>query len=66
MRWDAYVLAFNPDSIAAELAGRGALFSIPLMDTNDGLHGFEIKDPDGYVMFFGCPTNEALVYQTTN
>jgi hypothetical protein len=34
---------------------RGAVFSVPLMDTHDGLRGFEVMDPDGYVMFFGRP-----------
>ena len=24
-------------------------------DTHDGLRGFEITDPDGYVLFFGRP-----------
>jgi len=24
-------------------------------DTHDGLRGFELKDPDGYVLFFGRP-----------
>jgi hypothetical protein len=33
----------------------GAAFSVPLKDTNDGLRGFEICDPDGYVLFFGRP-----------
>jgi len=56
MRWDAYVLAQDPDALAAEFANRGVAFSIPLKDTNDGLRGFELKDPDGYVLFFGRPS----------
>jgi len=28
-------------------------FSEPLKDTDDGLRGFELKDADGYVLFFG-------------
>lgn len=55
MRWDAYVLTRNPDALAAEFANRGVAFSIPLRDTHDGLRGFELKDPDGYVLFFGRP-----------
>ncbi len=55
MRWDAYVDAPDPDALAAEFAGRGAAFSVPLEDTHDGLRGFEIRDPDGYVLFFGRP-----------
>ena len=55
MRWDAFVYASEPDALAAELADRGAAFSAPLQDTHDGLRGFEITDPDGYVLFFGRP-----------
>ncbi len=55
MRWDAFVYASDPDALAADFAGHGAAFSIPLKDTDDGLRGFEIRDPDGYVLFFGRP-----------
>jgi catechol 2,3-dioxygenase-like lactoylglutathione lyase family enzyme len=55
MRWDAYVYASDPDALADEFGGRGAKFSVPLKDTEDGLRGFEIRDPDGYVLFFGRP-----------
>ena len=55
MRWDAFVYVQDPDGLAAEFAGKGAAFSVPLMDTSDGLRGFEISDPDGYVLFFGRP-----------
>ena len=55
MRWDAFVYAPDPDALAAEFAARGAAFRAPLMDTHDGLRGFEIGDPDGYVLFFGRP-----------
>jgi catechol 2,3-dioxygenase-like lactoylglutathione lyase family enzyme len=57
MRWDAFVYAEDPDALAAEFAGNGAAFSVPLKDTSDGLRGFEICDPDGYVLFFGRPRN---------
>jgi catechol 2,3-dioxygenase-like lactoylglutathione lyase family enzyme len=55
LRWDAYVHAPDPDALAAEFAANGAHFSAPLKDTHDGLRGFEICDPDGYVLFFGRP-----------
>jgi len=55
MRWDAFVYAPNPDALAAEFSCLGATFSVPLMDTHDGLRGFEVSDPDGYVIFFGRP-----------
>jgi catechol 2,3-dioxygenase-like lactoylglutathione lyase family enzyme len=54
-RWDAYVHAPDPDGLAAAFAAQGARFSSPLNDTRDGLRGFEITDPDGYVLFFGRP-----------
>lgn len=54
-RWDAYVYVPDPDALAAEFASRDVEFSEPLKDTEDGLRGFELKDPDGYVLFFGRP-----------
>ncbi len=55
MRLDAFVYAPDPDALAVEFADHGAAFSVPLKDTSDGLRGFEICDPDGYVLFFGRP-----------
>jgi catechol 2,3-dioxygenase-like lactoylglutathione lyase family enzyme len=55
LRLDAFVYVEDPEALAADFAGRGATFSAPLEDTHDGLRGFEIKDPDGYVLFFGRP-----------
>jgi len=59
MRWDAFVYAPDPDALAVEFAdrfaGNEAAFGAPLKDTRDGLRGFEICDPDGYVLFFGRP-----------
>ena len=55
MRWDAFIYAPDPDALAAEFARHGAAFSVSLKDTDDGLRGFEITDPDGYVLFFGHP-----------
>lgn len=55
LRLDAFVYAPDPDALAAEFTQQGAEFSTPLQDTHDGLHGFEVTDPDGYVLFFGRP-----------
>jgi catechol 2,3-dioxygenase-like lactoylglutathione lyase family enzyme len=55
LRWDAFVYVPDPDGLAAEFVDRGAAFSAPLVDTHDGLRGFELTDPDGYVLFFGRP-----------
>ena len=55
LRLDAFVYASDPDALAAEFAEHGAAFRKQLEDTHDGLRGFEISDPDGYVLFFGRP-----------
>jgi uncharacterized glyoxalase superfamily protein PhnB len=52
-RWDAYLDVPDPDALAAEYSSRNIEFSEPLKDTDDGLRGFELKDVDGYVLFFG-------------
>jgi catechol 2,3-dioxygenase-like lactoylglutathione lyase family enzyme len=54
-RWDAYLLVPDPDALATEFASRNVEFSEPLKDTHDGLRGFELKDTNGYVLFFGRP-----------
>jgi catechol 2,3-dioxygenase-like lactoylglutathione lyase family enzyme len=54
-RWDAFVGVPDPDALAAEFTSRGVELSEPLKDTHDGLRGFELKDADGYVLFFGRP-----------
>jgi catechol 2,3-dioxygenase-like lactoylglutathione lyase family enzyme len=53
--WDAYINVSDPDALEAEFTSRGVIFSEPLKDTSDGLRGFELKDADGYVLFFGRP-----------
>ena len=54
-RWDAYLHVPDPDALAAEFASRNVEFFQPLEDTHDGLRGFELKDADGYMLFFGRP-----------
>jgi len=54
-RWDAYLHVPDPDALAAEFASRDVELSQPVKDDDDGLRGFEIKDADGYVLFFGRP-----------
>jgi len=54
-RWDAFVSVPDPDALAAEFASRNVEFFVPLADTEDGLRGFELKDADGYILFFGRP-----------
>jgi hypothetical protein len=54
-RWDAYIHVPDPDALATEFSSRKVEFSEPLQDTDDDLRGFEVTDPDGYVLFFGRP-----------
>jgi catechol 2,3-dioxygenase-like lactoylglutathione lyase family enzyme len=60
VRWDAYLDVPDPDALAAELSSRNVEFSEPLKDTDHGLRGFELKDADGYVLFFGRPRSRTL------
>lgn len=53
-RWDAYLHVPDPDALAAEFAARGVEFFHPLSNNvEDGLRGFEVRDADGYLLFFG-------------
>ena len=52
-RWDAFVSVPDPDELANEFKLRNVEFFQPLKDTDDGLRGFEVKDIDGYILFFG-------------
>jgi catechol 2,3-dioxygenase-like lactoylglutathione lyase family enzyme len=54
-RWDAYLHVPDPDALAAELSSRNVEFFRPLKDDDDGWRGFEVKDADGYILFFGRP-----------
>jgi catechol 2,3-dioxygenase-like lactoylglutathione lyase family enzyme len=54
-RWDAYLHVPDPDALAAEFSSRNVEFFQPLKDDDDGLRGFEVKDADGYLLFFGHP-----------
>lgn len=53
--WDAFVFLEDPDGRARDFASRGVEFHKAIQDTDDGLRGFEIRDCDGYVLFFGRP-----------
>ena len=46
--WDAFVPTQDPDELARELG-------VEVHAREDGLRGFEMRDPDGYVLFFGRP-----------
>ncbi len=52
---DAFVHVQAPDALARELEKRAVRFREPLTDRDDGIRGFSVADPDGYVIFFGRP-----------
>lgn len=54
-RWDAYLHVPDPDALAAEFLLRNVEFFHPLSNNDDGLRGFEVKDADGYLLYFGRP-----------
>lgn len=54
-RWDAFISVENPDALAAEFTEANIGFARELEDTEEGLRGFELRDNDGYILFFGRP-----------
>jgi len=52
-RWDAYLYVPDPDALAAEFSSRNVEFFTPLKNNDDGLRGFEVRDADGYLLYFG-------------
>lgn len=52
-RWDAFLSVPDPEALAAEFSSRNVEFFLPLSEGDDGLRGFEVKDADGYLLFFG-------------
>lgn len=58
-RWDAYLHVPDPDALAEEFQQRNVEFFTPLGNNDDGLRGFEVKDADGYLLYFGCPYNKS-------
>ena len=52
---DAYISAAEPDKLFEEYQLNGVVFDKPVHDNSDNLRGFEIKDTDGYTLFFGRP-----------
>ena len=57
-RWDAYLYVPDPDALAVEFSSRNVEFFRSIKDSedgDDGLRGFEVKDADGYILFFGRP-----------
>lgn len=57
MKWDAYLSVPNPEALSAEFTANGTTFLKPIGITTENLLGFEIADPDSYILFFGRPNN---------
>ena len=55
--WDAYLYVPDPDALAAEFQSRNVEFWHALEDNSDNLRGFEVRDADGYVLYFGRPNS---------
>ena len=55
IKWDAYVSVPDPGELAAEFSGSGFTLHTPLGITSENLLGFLVRDPDGYILFFGRP-----------
>jgi catechol 2,3-dioxygenase-like lactoylglutathione lyase family enzyme len=53
--WDAYVYVPDPDALYEEFASRNIDFKVTLCDNSDNLRGFEVRDINGYILYFGRP-----------
>ncbi len=53
--WDAYIYVPDPDALYQEFSSRSVEFGVPLGNNSDNLRGFEVKDPNGYTLYFGRP-----------
>lgn len=56
--WDAYVYVPDPDALYKEFASRDVGFKTPLGDNSDNLRGFEVRDINGYIIYFGRPNEQ--------
>jgi len=52
---DAYISTADPEKLFEEYRSNAVVFKKPLHDNSDDIKGFEIKDADGYLLFFGRP-----------
>ena len=53
--WDVFIFCKDPEVLIKEITDRGVVPTPSIATRDDGLHGFEIADPDRYVCFFGRP-----------
>lgn len=53
--WDAYIYVPDPDAIYEEFVSHNVDFNMPLCDNSDNLRGFEVRETNGYIIYFGRP-----------
>ena len=56
--WDAYIYVPDPDTLYEEFVSRDVDFKMPLCDNSDNLRGFEVRDINGYIVYFGRPNEK--------
>ena len=54
-RWDAYLLRSRSGRVGGRIRVAQCRVFRTTQRHHDGLRGFELKDADGYVLFFGRP-----------
>ncbi len=54
-RWDAYIYVSDPDTLYDEFASKQVEFKMRLCNNSDNLRGFEVRDVNGYIIYFGRP-----------
>lgn len=52
---DAYISVAGPDQLFEEYRSNDVMFNTLLQNNSDDIRGFEVKDADGYILFFGRP-----------
>lgn len=53
--WDAYIFVPDPDALYEKFVSRDVEFKMSLCDNSDNLRGFEVRDINGYILYFGRP-----------
>ena len=53
--WDVYFYVPDPDALFEEFSSRSVDFNVPLSNNSDNLRGFEVRDINGYILYFGRP-----------
>lgn len=55
--WDAFIFVSDPLVLAQEFSERKTPLHRAVQVRDDGLHGLEVEDEDGYILFFGRPVD---------